>query len=160
MSERHRNVRLDTKLYLMHLRIVHGTSRETDRPAVGQFGRERHAGNSSQTPGNQGTVPGGNGKNETNIQAEGNRTLLFTTRTCPNCRIAADSLEEAHIPYEKISAEENRDLVERYGVMQAPTLVVVRDGEVTKLANASNIRHYAKENIRSMESMHRQAAGR
>ena len=125
-----------------------------------ESGRERHAGNSSQTPGNQGTVPGGNGKNETNIQAEGNRTLLFTTRTCPNCRIAADSLEEAHIPYEKISAEENRDLVERYGVMQAPTLVVVRDGEVTKLANASNIRHYAKENIRSMESMHRQAAGR
>ena len=125
-----------------------------------ESGRERHAGNSSQTPGNQGTVPGGNGKNETNIQAEGNRTLLFTTRTCPNCRIAADSLEEAHIPYEKISAEENRDLVERYGVMQAPTLVVVRDGEVTKLANASNIRHHAKENIRSMESMHRQAVGR
>lgn len=73
------------------------------------------------------------------------KTLLFTTKTCPNCRVATNSLEKAHIPYELIDAEENMDLVEKYGVMQAPTLIVVKDGQVTKLANASNIKNYAEK---------------
>ena len=77
--------------------------------------------------------------------SEGTRTLLFTTRTCPNCRVAANSLEKAHIPYEIVDAEENRELVEQYGVMQAPTLIVVKDGEVSKFANASNIKSYAEK---------------
>ena len=41
------------------------------------------------------------------------RTLLFTTKTCPNCRVAASSLEKANIPYELIDAEEHMDLVEK-----------------------------------------------
>ena len=73
------------------------------------------------------------------------KTLLFTTKTCPNCRVATNSLEKAHISYEIVDAEENRDLVEKYGVMQAPTLIVVKDGKVTKLANASNIKDYAEK---------------
>ena len=77
--------------------------------------------------------------------AERTKTLLFTTKTCPNCRIAISSLEKAHIPYEMIDAEENMELAEKYGVMQAPTLIVVKDGQVTKLANASNIKNYAEK---------------
>ena len=73
------------------------------------------------------------------------KTLLFTTKTCPNCRIAVDSLEKAHISYEVVDAEENVELVQKYGVMQAPTLVVVKEDGVEKLANASNIRAYAKK---------------
>ena len=73
------------------------------------------------------------------------KTLLFTTKTCPNCPVATNSLEKAHISYEMIDAEENMDLVEKYGVMQAPTLIVVKDGQVTKLANASNIKNYAEK---------------
>lgn len=73
------------------------------------------------------------------------KTLLFTTKTCPNCRVATNSLEKAHISYEMIDAEENMDMVEKYGVMQAPTLIVVKDGQVTKLANASNIKNYAEK---------------
>lgn len=73
------------------------------------------------------------------------KTLLFTTKTCPNCRIATRSLEEAHIPYEVVDAEENMELAEKYGVMQAPTLIVVKDGQVKKLANASNIKDYAEK---------------
>lgn len=71
--------------------------------------------------------------------------MLFTTKTCPNCRVATRSLEEANIAYEIIDAEENMELVQKYGVMQAPTLVVVKDGQVTKLANASNIKNYAEK---------------
>ena len=38
-----------------------------------------------------------------------------------------------------------KELAKAYGVMQAPTLIVVRNGEVTRLANASNIRAYAQK---------------
>ena len=73
------------------------------------------------------------------------RTLLFTTKTCPNCRIAQESLTGADIPYEVVDAEENMELVQKYGVMQAPTLVVIHDGQVRKMANASNISAYVRQ---------------
>lgn len=73
------------------------------------------------------------------------RFMLFTTKTCPNCRIATNSLEKAHIPYEIVDAEENGELAEKYGVMQAPTLVVIDKDGVQKMANASNIKAYAEK---------------
>lgn len=73
------------------------------------------------------------------------KVYLFTTKTCPNCKIAKASLEEADIQYEVIDAQENVDLVQKYGIMQAPTLVVVNENGVKKIANASNIKAYAKE---------------
>ena len=73
------------------------------------------------------------------------RTMLFTTKTCPNCPVAKRTLDEAGISYEVIDAAENKELVRKYGVMQAPTLVVVKDGKVEKIANASNIKKYAEE---------------
>lgn len=72
------------------------------------------------------------------------KTFLFTTKTCPNCKAAAGSLEKAHIEYELIDAEENEELVHKYGVMQAPTLIVVTGDGVKKLANASNIKAFAE----------------
>ena len=47
---------------------------------------------------------------------------LFTTKTCPNCKIAKEILKGED--YQIIDAEENQDLVRKYGIMQAPTLVV------------------------------------
>ena len=44
-----------------------------------------------------------------------------------------------------IDAEENTELVEEYGVRQAPTLIVVNVDGVRKVANASNIKAYAEE---------------
>ncbi|MBR5383575.1 MAG: ribonucleoside triphosphate reductase, partial [Clostridia bacterium] len=70
------------------------------------------------------------------------RLLLFTTKTCPNCRMAKMMLEKAGIAYENIDAEEHEGLTREYGVMQAPTLVVLHDGEVTLVPNASNIKQY------------------
>lgn len=57
-------------------------------------------------------------------QASGGESLLFTTRTCPNCRQAEALLQRAGVPYQKVVAEESPDLTTRYGVRQAPTLVV------------------------------------
>ena len=49
--------------------------------------------------------------------------------------------------YVVIDAEENVELTQQYGVMQAPTLVVV-DGEHTKkYVNASNIQKFVDETL-------------
>ena len=74
------------------------------------------------------------------------RTMLFTTKTCPNCRIVCGMLEDVNIAYEKIDAEEAPELVEQFGIRQAPTLVVVKNGEASIYANASNIIGYIGEN--------------
>lgn len=68
---------------------------------------------------------------------------LFATRTCPNCRTAKEFLKG--VDYQIIDAEEHPELAEKFGIMQAPTLVLVRDGVVQKFANASNIRRFAEE---------------
>lgn len=54
---------------------------------------------------------------------------LFTTETCPNCKIAKQMLEGED--YELVDAEKNPELARKFGVMQAPTLIVI-DGEETK----------------------------
>ncbi len=68
---------------------------------------------------------------------------LFTTKTCPNCRLAKEYLKGIH--YVMIDAEENMELAGRYGVMQAPTLVVVNGDSQKKYVNASNIKKYAEQ---------------
>ena len=78
-------------------------------------------------------------------EAEAPKTLLFTTKTCPNCVIAKNALDDAHMEYEVIDAQENKELAKKYGVMQAPTLIVVGENGVEKLANASNIVKYTED---------------
>ena len=59
--------------------------------------------------------------------AEG-KAILFSRVTCPNCRVAEQLLGKAGFAYEKLIADENKDLCLRYGVKGAPTLVIT-DGE-------------------------------
>ena len=68
---------------------------------------------------------------------------LFTTSTCPNCKMAKEMLAEEQ--YEVIDAERRPDLAAQYGIMQAPTLLVVEDGQAQKIVNASNIQKYVDE---------------
>ncbi len=66
--------------------------------------------------------------------------FLFTTATCPNCKIACSLLDKAGVAYEKLLAAEHADMANALGIKQAPTLVVVKDGAVTKYAGVSNIK--------------------
>ena len=68
---------------------------------------------------------------------------LFTTKTCPNCKIAKEILKGED--YQIIDAEENQDLVRKYGIMQAPTLVVTDGTKAKKYVNASNIKKYVAD---------------
>lgn len=52
------------------------------------------------------------------------RYMLFTTPSCPNCKMIKKLLEENGIKYELIDATTNQDLVEKYNIEKAPTLIV------------------------------------
>lgn len=77
---------------------------------------------------------------EIKVEKPENVKYLFITKTCPNCRLAKEYLKDEQ--YVIIDAEENIELAGRYGVMQAPTLVVVNEDEYNKYVNVSNIKKY------------------
>jgi len=68
------------------------------------------------------------------------QAILFKTPTCPNCRAAGALLDKAGVMYQTLNADEERDLVAKYGVKQAPTLVVVNDDGFEKYRGVSNIK--------------------
>ena len=74
------------------------------------------------------------------IMADG--TYIFATATCPNCKIAYSILEKAGVEYTRLLANENVELTNALGIKQAPTLVVVKDGEVAKYTGVSEIKKY------------------
>ena len=77
------------------------------------------------------------------VEQPQNIKYLFTTKTCPNCKLVKEYLK--NVPYVTIDAEENMELARRYSVMQAPTLVVVNGDSHKKYVNASNIKKYVDQ---------------
>ena len=76
------------------------------------------------------------------VTAEGDAVYLFATPTCPNCKIAGVTLDKAGIAYEKIYANEQPEMAAEFGIKQAPTLVVISGGEVSKFTGVSDIKKY------------------
>ncbi len=79
-------------------------------------------------------------ESEDAILADGN--YLFTTATCPNCKIAVSLLDKAGVIFNKLLANENVEAVNALGIKQAPTLVVVENGNATKYTGVSDIKKY------------------
>ena len=77
------------------------------------------------------------------VEQPQNIKYLFTTKTCPNCKLVREYLK--NVSYVTIDAEENMELARRYDVMQAPTLVVVNGDSHKKYVNASNIKKYVDQ---------------
>ena len=74
--------------------------------------------------------------------------LLFATRTCPNCKMAERFLGEAGLAYKKVIADEEPELVEKFDIHQAPTLVVVSGDAYENIVNVSNIRRFTEETVK------------
>jgi len=68
--------------------------------------------------------------------------FLFGTKTCPNCKMAEKLLDKAEAKFNFIDAEEKVELTKKYGVKQAPTLVVIKNNEIQNIVNLSNIKKY------------------
>ena len=73
--------------------------------------------------------------------AENTRKMyLFTTKTCPNCKSAKEMMKG--LDFITVDAMEQPELTEKYGIMQAPSLVVINGSDVEKYVNASNIKRF------------------
>ena len=78
-------------------------------------------------------------KDDVKIEPVASHKYLFTTSTCPNCRVAKKILEGRE--FEIIDAEKNPEMVKEFGIMQAPTLVIT-DGAVRSLLYVHNYAAY------------------
>ena len=73
---------------------------------------------------------------------EAEKVLLFTTETCPNCKLAVQWLDKAGVSYEKLFVSENQELAKELDLKQAPTLVVYNNGEAVKYAGVAAVKNY------------------
>lgn len=74
------------------------------------------------------------------------KITIFTTKTCPNCRMAKMLLDNAGIAYDVVDAEDNKDITVAYGVRKAPTLLVPGENGIEAYENVSNIKKYIEDN--------------
>jgi len=70
----------------------------------------------------------------------GSTILLFKTPTCPNCKAAGALLDKAGIQYQPLMANDEPELAKKYGVKQAPTLVLVNGDSFEKYRGVSDIK--------------------
>ena len=58
-------------------------------------------------------------------------------------------MDKAGFAYEKLMAEEHPDLVSKYGVKQAPTLVIDDGENIIKLKGVSDIKKFVNEAVKA-----------
>ena len=73
------------------------------------------------------------------------KPLLFTTSTCPNCRMARKMLDNLGFDYELVIADQDMEKAKLFDINQAPTLVVNGSSGIVKVANVSNIKKYLED---------------
>ena len=78
-------------------------------------------------------------------KALADKLYLFTTKTCPNCRIVKPMLDRAGISYEVMDAEENLELAQTYRLTQAPSLVAVTGDTFTVYPGISAIQNFISQ---------------
>ena len=78
-------------------------------------------------------------------KALADKLYLFTTKTCPNCRIVKPMLDRAGISYEVMDAEENLELAQTYHLTQAPSLVAVTGDTFTVYPGISAIQNFISQ---------------
>lgn len=70
------------------------------------------------------------------------KATLFSTPTCPNCKIAKTMLEKAKVKYDEVNPYESQDLANAFKIKKAPTLIVPTADGFNVYDNASDIRTY------------------
>ena len=70
--------------------------------------------------------------------------LLFTSPTCPNCKMAKMLLEKAGYEYKLVDAVENKDLAIKFQIKKAPTLFVPNEEGYDVYDNVSDIKKFTE----------------
>ena len=76
------------------------------------------------------------------------KMTLFTTATCPKCKAIKMIFDKGGVDYDVVDCYSNVDLVNAYGITNAPALVIPGENEDVVLRNESDIRKYYNENLR------------
>ena len=77
------------------------------------------------------------------------KPVLFTTPTCPNCKMAKMLLQKAGIEVEVVDATANTEMAKEYGVTKAPTMFVNIKGQQLRLENVSDIKKFIEASVKS-----------
>ena len=77
------------------------------------------------------------------------RVMLFATKTCPKCKIAASLLEKEGVVFEKLFVEDNEELARGYGLRQAPTLVVESAEGVLKFTEVQGVKDFLAARVKA-----------
>ena len=117
--------------------ILHSNLRHTGPNPVPVFEKPAYTAAAVTAPKAENTAAAENIAAESPIAG---RILLFKTPTCPNCKAAGALLDRAGIAYTSLNANEEREQVEKYGVKQAPTLVLVEGDTFEKYRGVSDIK--------------------
>ncbi len=80
----------------------------------------------------------------TTVESTDGRVVLFATKTCPKCKIAASLLEKAGIAFEKIYFEDDPDFAKKYNTRQAPTLLYFVGEDVTIFADITGVKEFIR----------------
>ncbi len=73
------------------------------------------------------------------------RVMLFTSATCPNCKVAKMMLDKEGLSYETLLATDNVDLAKSFEIKQAPTLIIETEDGYTKYAGVAQIKEYISQ---------------
>lgn len=77
------------------------------------------------------------------------KLMLFTTDSCPNCKVVKGFMQKSGLRYDEIDAHANLLLAKEYDIRKVPTLVVVGNGNVMKIDNPSGIKSYTNKRASS-----------
>ena len=87
-------------------------------------------------------------KKEEKKEVISDELLLFTTATCPNCRMAKMILDQKGIKYKVIDANENKEFCIKLGIKGDQTLLVPTNGHYVAYSNASEIKGFAENLVK------------
>ena len=125
----------DRKEYLPHDTDAHLYSLENNEQAL------------ALKPSNGDSAVSQNTVQEAVFETENQELLLFTTPSCTNCALTKRSLNEAGLAYQVMDAMEHQDLVEKFGIRQAPTLVAISNHNVDKFPGYVSVQEYIREHV-------------
>ena len=77
------------------------------------------------------------------------KPILFTTPTCPNCKMAKMLLQKAGMDVEIVDATTNTEMAKEYNVTKAPTMFVNIKGQQLRLENVSDIKKFIEASVKS-----------
>ncbi|MBE7069034.1 MAG: ribonucleoside triphosphate reductase [Ruminococcaceae bacterium] len=73
------------------------------------------------------------------------KPMLFTTHTCPKCKVVKAMFDEQSFDYDLIYADDQPELAQKLDIVNVPTLVIPTTDGVNKYTDVPAIRQYMNE---------------